>query len=313
MATLRGASHAGSWYEADAKRLGAQLDAWLDAAAGAGTAREPRAAVICPHAGYSYSGSTAAYSYASVDVSRVTRVWVLGPSHHVDVSGRVAVSRCTALEVPLGAPLRVDRAVAAELLRLPNFVGLDPADDEAEHSLEMQYPYIWKVFARAGRAPADFTVVPLVVGSLDERREREFGAVLAARALADPAALVVVSSDFCHWGARFRYQHLVDDRSLAIHQSIEAVDRAGMDLIARMRHADFAEYLKRTRNTICGRHPIGVLLAALDERAKTDGAAATSDAFAVAFLAYRQSSACTSMADSSVSYAAAAVTRLRPL
>ena len=251
---LRRASHAGSWYEADARRLDAQLDAWLDAA---GCEPRARAAVICPHAGYSYSGSTAAYSYGSLDVSRVTRVWVLGPSHHVDVSGRVAVSRCAALEVPLGAPLRVDQAAVAELLRLPNFVPFDKDDDEAEHSLEMQYPYVWKTFARAGKRPADFTVVPLVVGSLDERREREFGAVLAERALRDPNALVVVSSDFCHWGSRFRYQYLIDDRSVPIHRSIETVDRAGMDIIARMQHAEFVKYLKQTRNTICGRHPIG--------------------------------------------------------
>ena len=304
---LRRASHAGSWYDADARALGAKLDAWLDAAEAAGVERRPRAAIICPHAGYSYSGSTAAFSYASVDVRHVTRVWVLGPSHHVAIPGRVAVSPCTAIEVPLGAPLQVDTDAIAALRGLPNFTSFSVEDDEAEHSLEMQFPYIWKIFQRAGKSPADVRLVPLVVGSLDERREAEFGALIAERALADPHALVVVSSDFCHWGSRFAYQY-VCDASLPIHEAISRTDHEGMDLISRLDHAGFAQYLKRTRNTICGRHPIGVCLGAVTNAARANGHDDPTADFEAEFLHYRQSSACVSRSDSSVSYAAGVVT-----
>jgi MEMO1 family protein len=68
-------------------------------------------------------------------------------------------------------------------------------------------------------------------------------------------------------------------------------------------HYDFAEYLKRTKNTICGRHPIGVLLGALGELEK-DGDRAPH----LKWVRYEQSSACESLSDSSVSYASAYVT-----
>lgn len=70
---------------------------------------------------------------------------------------------------------------------------------------------------------------------------------------------------------------------------------------ARMAHHDFTEYLRRTKNTICGRHPIGVLLGALSVLEK-DGRAPS-----LAWVRYEQSSECRNINDSSVSYASAYV------
>lgn len=97
-----------------------------------------------------------------------------------------------------------------------------------------------------------------MVGVLSLEREAEFGQVLAPY-LADPQNLFVVSSDFCHWGQRFRYTHY-DEQCGAIYQSIERLDREGMELIERLEPSLFAAYLKKYNNTICGRHPIGVFL-----------------------------------------------------
>lgn len=79
----------------------------------------------------------------------------------------------------------------------------------------------------------------------------------------------------------------------------------GMDIIETMNHEAFTAYLKRTGNTICGRHPIGVFLGALNamKQLGTNGFVAR-----LKFLNYDQSNACKSMQDSSVSYAAAAFT-----
>lgn len=93
-----------------------------------------------------------------------------------------------------------------------------------------------------------------------------------------------------------------------IHKSIEALDHEAMELLtmppatAGLAHHDFAEYLRRTNNTICGRHPIGVLLGALDAIEK-GGRAAN-----LKWVRYEQSSACVDANDSSVSYASAYVT-----
>jgi len=66
-------------------------------------------------------------------------------------------------------------------------------------------------------------------------------------------------------------------------------------------HHDFDEYLVRTKNTICGRHPIGVLLGALTELEKGGRSAE------IKWVRYEQSSKCFNVRDSSVSYASAYV------
>ena len=66
-------------------------------------------------------------------------------------------------------------------------------------------------------------------------------------------------------------------------------------------HRDFSDYLARTKNTICGRHPIGVLLGALTELEK-EGRSVE-----IKWVRYEQSSKCFNIGDSSVSYASAYV------
>lgn len=69
---------------------------------------------------------------------------------------------------------------------------------------------------------------------------------------------------------------------------------------AEVAHVEFAKYLSRTKNTICGRHPIGVLLGALTFLEKDRGIQST-----IKWVRYEQSSACVNIRDSSVSYASA--------
>lgn len=67
-------------------------------------------------------------------------------------------------------------------------------------------------------------------------------------------------------------------------------------------HTDFAGYLKETKNTICGRHPIGVLLGAVAELEKGEN-----KVMELEWVRYEQSSACLTVRDSSVSYASGVV------
>lgn len=320
---VREPSHAGSWYTADGTALADELGAYLravPASASIGPRRAPRA-VIAPHAGYSYSGPAAAWAYKAVDPRVVRRVFLLGPSHHVFLK-RCALTTCDTYCTPMG-DLAVDSNAVAELRATGAFAEMSLSVDEDEHSLEMHLPYIHAVFKDEKRTPP---LVPVLVGSLSRAAEKTFGAIFAPY-LDDPANLFVVSSDFCHWGARFGYTPFLkaEDRRRAarastsamhvaatraddaandatprIHESIEALDRRGMALIETKDADGFAAYLEETRNTVCGRHPISVFLRALR----------ASSAFAereVRFVRYEQSSAVTSERDSSVSYASAVV------
>lgn len=65
--------------------------------------------------------------------------------------------------------------------------------------------------------------MPVLVGSLSPEREASYGRIFA-RYLAEPQNLFIISSDFCHWGQRFRYTYY--DRNWGeIHQSITRLDR----------------------------------------------------------------------------------------
>ena len=125
-------------------------------------------------------------------------------------------------------------------------------------------------------------------------RAQAYGRVLAEY-IDDKRNLFVVSSDFCHWGRRFGFMH--HDKSAGpIHKSVEQLDRLGMKLIEGGDPAAFTAYIAEFGNTICGRHPIGVLMQAM-RSCRTR--------FATRFTRYAQSSQATSESDSSVSYASA--------
>ncbi|KAJ7492571.1 MEMO1 family [Mycena latifolia] len=310
---LRAASHAGDWYTADATTLDAELSGYLE------LVDEPYPvkgckAIIAPHAGYAYSGPAAAWAYKSIDTTGIKCVFVLGPSHHVYLDG-CALSGCKQYATPLGN-LPLDLDTIQELKATGMFENLDIKADEDEHSLEMHLPYIRKVFE--GK---DISIVPIVVGAISKEAEAQFGALLAPY-LAREDTFCVVSSDFCHWGTRFSYTYYYPkpapsdapavrlSRSVnptadhPIHESISKLDHEAIALLtlppssAGDAHAQFADYLARTKNTICGRHPIGVLFGALTALEPQTPAT-------VKWVRYEQSNACLTIRDSSVSYASA--------
>lgn len=286
METARRALHAGSWYTDSSKKLGEELGEWLRET-GLPKNRDVRG-VIAPHAGYSYSGRCAAYAFANIDPENISRVFLLGPSHHY-YTPKCALTRATIYRTPLG-DLPVDLEVIEELKATGKFELMDLHVDEAEHSMEMHLPYIAKVFH--GHA---VKVVPILVGSLNSQNEAMYGRLLA-KYVDDPQNFFSVSSDFCHWGSRFHYTHY-DKKHGPIHKSIEALDRMGMDIIETGDPEAFKEYLQDFGNTICGRHPIAVFLHMLRN---------CSEKVSIGFVRYEQSSKCKSMKDSSVSYASAA-------
>lgn len=219
-------------------------------------------------------------------------MFLLGPSHHF-YSKHCLLSPLDEYGTPLGNA-RIDKEVYQQLAATGKFNVMEAGADEAEHSLELHLPYI--VHVMRGAAPG-WTLVPIVVGAISADAEAAYGRLLAPY-LEDPANLVIVSSDFCHWGRRFGYTYH-DPKQGPIHASIEALDRQGMALIEAQDAAGFQRYLKQYGNTICGRHPTAVLLHALQQCGAVQ--------HRVRFTKYDQSHRCTSEQDSSVSYAAAVV------
>ncbi|NWS41507.1 MEMO1 protein, partial [Probosciger aterrimus] len=255
-------------------QLNAQLEGWLSQVQ---STKRPARAIIAPHAGYTYCGSCAAHAYKQVDPNITRKIFILGPSHHVPLS-RCALSSVDIYRTPL-YDLRIDQKIYGELWKTGMFERMSLQTDEDEHSIEMHLPYT----AKAMESHKDeFTIIPVLVGALSESKEQEFGK-LFSKYLADPSNLFVVSSDFCHWVIML----------LILFQ--------GMSIIEQLDPVSFSNYLKKYHNTICGRHPIGVLLNAINELQKNGMNMSFS------FLNYAQSSQCRNWQDSSVSYAAGAL------
>ncbi|TNV76581.1 hypothetical protein FGO68_gene3987 [Halteria grandinella] len=290
---LRRASHAGSWYTANPAELDKELTSYLSSASQFPLPEGAKLkGLIGPHAGFSYSGPTAAWAYINIPPSHYKRVFLLGPSHHAYLS-TCALTKSQYYQTPLGN-IEIDREVTEQLHAGGGFQYMSQKVDEQEHSLEMHAPFIRKAFGEGVK------LVPIMVGNLNAKSEQEYGERLAPY-LADDQNIFIVSSDFCHWGSNFDYYH--KEQGLEVHQSVEKLDRQGMQLIEDTNPEGFEEYLQKTDNTICGRHPIAVFLNAVRSYSLATFGSKVSDKIKTKFVKYAQSNKAMKKTDSSVSYA----------
>jgi len=182
---IREAAVAGLFYEADPTRLKAQLAGLLPPSPTPAVAR-PKVLIV-PHAGYVYSGSTAAEAYARLESlhDEIRRVVLLGPAHRVYLQG-MALPSADAFATPLGE-VPLDHAGLDAISTLPGVCVSDEAHRE-EHSLEVQLPFLQTLLTR-------FTLLPVVVGDCDPNR---VGAVIDAL-WGGAETLLVISSDLSHF------------------------------------------------------------------------------------------------------------------
>ncbi|RQM08843.1 hypothetical protein DH86_00002968 [Scytalidium sp. 3C] len=321
--TTRVASHAGSWYTSNSTALSGELDGYLnDVPADLEGNKLPipgARVIIAPHAGYSYSGPAAAWAYKALDLSKAKRIFLLGPSHALYLPG-CALSKFSKYATPLG-DLVLDKDTIKELASTGKFDTMSRDADETEHSMEMHIPYIYKRLSETFSSPSEFPpLIPILVGNTNAAAERSYGEILAPY-LADPTSVFIVSSDFCHWGLRFDYTYYLPSNVNAatagkrlsrrdhtpkdppIHESIARLDKLSMDAIEGGKAADFTENIKATGNTVCGRHPIGVIMASI-EVLREQGKIREADG-RFKFVRYERSSDVIDVTDSSVSYASA--------
>ena len=136
--STRAAAVAGYFYDAAPGRLKHDVNQLLNAeTAASGGIPE---ALIVPHAGYVYSGSTAACAYRQllIDPDQIKRVLLIGPAHRVYVKG-MAIPSVDRFATPLGE-IELDKGGLSQIGALPAVQVIDEAHRE-EHSLEVQLPF----------------------------------------------------------------------------------------------------------------------------------------------------------------------------
>ncbi|CCE61546.1 hypothetical protein TPHA_0A04710 [Tetrapisispora phaffii CBS 4417] len=333
----RPATHSGSWYSDDLRRLDAELSRHLvDASKNVNMVKGSRL-IISPHAGYKYCGSTMAYSYASLDLnSNVKRIIIMGPSHHIYFKNQIYVSGFSEVQTPLGN-LHVDKDFIEDKLMGNSiekglFAYMDEETDLSEHSLEMQFPMVVKTLQFRNIDVDKVKVVPMIVSHNSEAVDTKLANVLKNEFM-NPETIFIVSSDFCHWGRRFQYTgyvgnseelkdsleeqteiEMLTSRSKSLHrevkiwESIMIIDKFGMKLLSDSDNSDkyknWKNYIEISGNTVCGTNPIKVILKTI-ELIANEVVSSGSDSSKIDFYwpSYSQSSKVTSVNESSVSYA----------
>jgi MEMO1 family protein len=224
---------AGSFYPSDPRELRNLIDRLAQNAHSTQQDvpdRRSLRALILPHAGYPYSGPTAAHAARVLSENQFKTVLLMGPDHFVGFRS-AAVPAVQAFQTPLG---KIElHPAAADLLKQPElFVPLPPADDR-EHSLEVVLPFL-QAFLKS------FQLIPVVVGRADVDR-----LATALLPLVDRETLVVISSDLSHF-LPYAEAHAKDRRTI---DAILARDR---------------RVLVQDATSACGAHPLAILLTMAD-------------------------------------------------
>ena len=243
-------SLAGTWYSDDPNALRQQLDGFFQKADVKPT--ENVVALILPHAGYTWSGQTAAFGLKTTE-KQYKRVVVIGPSHRTDMEEIVSVPQATHYETPLGQ-IPLDTEFMNRLLKFPMVQNV-PAAHQGENSIEIQVPITQY---RQG----DFKLVPIVAGQCSFETIERIGAAL--RSLVDGDTLVIASSDFVHYGPNYGYVPFDKD----VPGQLKKLDMGAYERIAALDAKGFMEYTQKTGATICGRIPIAILLSMLGKTAE---------------------------------------------
>ncbi len=144
--------------------------------------------IVSPHAGYAYSGRTAAYAYNSVANKNYKTVVIISPSHREYFPG-ISIFSGEAYKTPLGnVPL--DKEMVAKFTEDEKFIFEGLNGHRAEHAVEVQIPFL-QVIMR------DFSIVPVVIG--DQSKIFIDGLARKLAGVADDKTLIVASSDLSHF------------------------------------------------------------------------------------------------------------------
>ena len=238
---------AGSWYPGEPARLKAMIDSFL---APCPAPEKPCNVLVVPHAGYPYSGPTAGYAYAALDRKAIRRVILLAPSHRYAIRDLAVMPISDAVSTPLGT-IPLDTAMRDALLRSPIFRA-DDGVHRLEHSTQIQYPFLQHCLG-------DFKLLPIIVGNLSNAAADALARALK-QFLADDV-LLLVSSDFIHYGKDFDYEPFPEDTEAKTRK----LNLDAAEAIRKRDTAGFERIVNESGATICGREPIRAALPMLPD------------------------------------------------
>ena len=218
LASYRDPAVAGLFYAAQAKELSANVDKYLQAGQFEQYNSYLPKIIIVPHAGYVYSGSTAAKAYALLqkNARTIKNILLVGPSHTYGGKG-VYLSSADYFSTPLGN-VAVNKKMVYQLAEENKLFTINNRAHRKEHSIEVQLPFIQKVLPQA-------KIIPMLYGEVDP----EILAEGLERALSQQGTLLVISADLSHYHKYEEARHIDETTAskIAKKQEIENHESCG--------------------------------------------------------------------------------------
>ena len=204
-------------------------------------------ALAAPHAGYVYSGQVAAYAYKQIEGKTFDTVILIGSSHRAYFSG-VSLYDRGGYETPLGR-VPVNVKMAREMMSLNRGLRHVPQAHVAEHSLEVQLPFLQRVLG-------DFRIVPIVLGPRCSFEELEaLARTVAQVAQGEGEVLLVASTDMSHYPS-YDAAYRVDKGTL------RAIESFSPQVLAQNEARWIKEDIPELSCTLCGLEAVMITMLA---------------------------------------------------
>lgn len=245
---------AGSFYPRDPQRLRSSIESCFKHTLGPGKLPEkgenPRTitALVCPHAGYIYSGPVAAHSYLALSEEKQPKTAVILCPNHTGLGSFVSLMNKGYWETPLGRVI-IDADLSNSIFKVSGIIDIDETAHQYEHSIEVQLPFLQYLYEDG------FSLVPICMMIQDLETGREIGEAIA-QATNDSSCLVVASSDMTHYEP---------------HNIASEKDMLAIRAIERMDHKDLDKVVQSNSISICGIGPIISAMIFSKKRGATKG------------------------------------------
>ena len=203
--------------------------------------------VICPHAGFVYSGPVACHSFYSISSSTSRLAIITGPNHY-GIGQSIASMIDASWKTPLGL-MEVDSESALELRDGLDILELDSFSHSKEHSIEVQIPMLQETFSH------EMKILPVSLINQEQQTATKVGSAIAKIAQKKDA-LLIGSSDFTHY----------EENEFAHRQ-----DLALIDPILKLDVDEFYKILYERHVTACGFGAIASTMIACKELGATEG------------------------------------------
>ncbi|MCK4319139.1 MEMO1 family protein [Candidatus Micrarchaeota archaeon] len=224
---------AGQFYPVSTRELGKMFSSFFDRQ----IQKKKAYGIVSPHAGYAYSGRTAALAFASIkNLLSIDTVIFIGPNH--TGKGEMVSISLEDWQTPLGISQN-NRTLGQAIINNSNFISHDEEAHRWEHSIEVQLPFLQFLHPKA-------KIVPICMLAQDIDAVRDVGeAIYEAEKETNSNFIVVASSDFSHFIPA---------------EEAEKKDKKAIEFIEKLDYKGFQKYVEENNISICGQGPIASLM-----------------------------------------------------